>query len=131
MFSFSDLGEETGHPLVVTGIVAKQAWISDNPEAVTAIIEGTDSAMEWMRSNPDEFNSGGKYADLAEAEGWLQNPAATTEILGLMEDGRWFFDSSVYTDDWIASTYEFIKTGEGILLPEAPPSEDIFYPPME
>ena len=131
IFSFTeDWQEATGQPLLVTGTAAKREWADQNPEAARAVIRGTDRGVQYMRDNPDEFRSGGKYERMGEAEGWLREPATTDAVLDLLAQGRWFVSSEVYTQEWIDTTYRFIQSGEGTLLESVPPKEDIFWPPL-
>jgi NitT/TauT family transport system substrate-binding protein len=121
---------ETGQPLVVTGIVAKADWLDANPDVARAVIEGTDRGVQWIKDNPDEFKAGGKYEELATAEGWLATPEVNDQILELVQAGQWFLDSSVYTQDWIDASYQFIERGVGVLVDEVPPKDQVFYPPL-
>ena len=130
IFSFTEEWQETtGQPLTVAGPVGRTDWIEENPDAVAAVVDGIDAGVAWMRENPEEMQEGGTYEDLAEAVGWLGDPATTEGIIELMVDGQWYLSSDTYTQEWIDATYELIQAGEGSLVDEVPPVEDIFTPP--
>jgi ABC-type nitrate/sulfonate/bicarbonate transport system substrate-binding protein len=131
VFSFTeDWQEATGQMMLVTTIAAKRDWAEANPDLVEAVIGGSDCGVQWMRENPDEFREGGKYEDLADSEGWLEEPQTTDEVLERLAAGEWFVGSDVYTPEWIDATYRFIESGQGTLVEEVPAEEDIFYPPL-
>lgn len=128
IFSFTQEWQKTkGQPLVVDGIVAKGDWAAEHPDLVEDVIDGNEMAVQWMREHPEEFNSGGEYEDLARAEGWLEDPKATEQILALLKNGDWYLSRDEYTQAWVDSVYEFIQGGQGILIEgTVPDSEKIF-----
>lgn len=133
IFSFTqEWQKQTGQPLVADALVAKGKWAKDHPDLVKAVVAGNNAAVQWMRQHPDEFDKDGRYADLAEEEGWLEDPTATKQILKLLKDGEWYLSGDRYTQPWIDSTYKFVEQGKGILVTGSVPSKDaLFYPTSE
>lgn len=130
MFSFTEAWQEsTGEPMVVNGPVVRVSWLDEHPEEAETIIKGLDEAVQWMIDNPQELQEGGAYEEWANAEGWLSSPETTEGIIKLLQDGEWYLTSEDYDEAWIDSMYELIKAGEGVLVDEAPPKEEIFHQP--
>lgn len=130
IFSFTEEWQKVqGQPLIVDGLAAKGEWAKAHPDLVQDVVNGTDRAVTWMSQHPDEFDSGGKYEDLASAEGWLEDPKATKQILALIKQGDWYLNKNRYTKSWIDSLYQFIQDGKGVLVTgDIPPANEIFYP---
>lgn len=130
IFSFTQEWQKVeGQPLIVDGIVAKGQWADENPDLVQDVIQGNETAVQWMSQHPEEFDVDGQYADLSREEGWLTDPKGTEQILKLLADGEWYLSEEQYTQDWIDSIYKFIEDGKGIMTEGTiPPSEKIFYP---
>ena len=128
IFSFDDAWEaETGQPLVITGLAARTWWIRNNPDVAQRIVEGVDRAVIWMMEHPEEFAKGGKYEDLAEDPGWLQNKETTELVHEFFRTGKYFLTSESYTQEWIDANWKFIKEGKGVLLEELPKKEEVFW----
>lgn len=130
IFSFTEAWQEAhGQPMVVSGLVARRAWFDENREIAQRIIDGADRGVEWMKDHPEEFVEGGKYADWVAGEGWLRDQQTNDAIIDLLQEGEWYFMSDLYTDAWIDSTYEFVSSGVGTLVPDLPDKEEIFCRP--
>lgn len=121
--------EETGHPLVVTGLMGKRSWVEDNIDATRRLIEGIDRGVEWMKDNPDEFTESGQYASWVEGEGWLLDEETNRTIVEILVDGRWYLTSDLYTSEWIDSSYQFIESLGDEIEEELPPQEELFFSP--
>lgn len=132
IFSFDEAWEEeTGQPLVITGLAARTWWLKNNPDIAQKIIEGVDRAVRWMMEHPEEFAEGGKYEDLAEDPGWLQNKETTELVHEFFREGKYFLTSGSYTQEWIDANWKFIEEGKGILLEELPAKGELFWSPSE
>lgn len=128
VFSFTEAWQEaTGYPMAVNGPVARASWLDENPDVAAALVDGIDAAVQWIKDNPDEFNTGGKYEEWVEAEGWLRSPETTEGILELVQSGDWYLTSEHYTDEWIDAFYGLIESGQGVLVEEVPARDEIFY----
>lgn len=129
VFSFTEvMQKELGQPLAITGGVASAKWLKENPDDAQAVIDGLDKAVKWMQENPQEFDTDGKYAKLAEGDGWHTSKAATEGILKLVSEGKWFLTSDVYTKEWQDAVYKVVQEGEGSLVESVPPLEDFLAP---
>jgi ABC-type nitrate/sulfonate/bicarbonate transport system substrate-binding protein len=128
LFSFTELlQEELGQPLVITGGVATTEWLDAHPDEIAAVTAGLDKAVDWMIANPDAFDEGGKYADMASDAGWNASDTTKQGILDLLTEGRWFLKSDAYTPEWQDAMYSVVEAGEGTLVEKVPAQEDIFY----
>ncbi len=132
IFSFDKAWEEeTGEPLVITGLAARSWWLKNNPDIAQRIVEGVDRAVKWMAEHPEEFTEGGKYEDLAQDPGWLRDEQTTELVHEFLRTGKYFLTSDSYTQEWIDSNWKFIIEGKGILLEELPTKEELFWAPGE
>ena len=132
LYSFTETWREAeGQPLTINGMIGRRDFLEQNTDVVRRFIEGNDKAVQWMRDNPDELKPGGKYAEYTAGEGWHRDEATTELILSLLEAGTWYFTSELYTDAWVDASYKFIQQGEGVLAPEVPPKEEVFFLPSE
>jgi ABC-type nitrate/sulfonate/bicarbonate transport system substrate-binding protein len=113
----------TGEPLSIATLTARQSWLEENPDLAAAVIRALDSAAEWMADNPQEFGSDGKYSGLAEDAGWLVDDITNQAVQEFIADGTYYTRQSLYTDEYIDSTYQFIE----IVVEDPPPVEEIFY----
>lgn len=129
VFSFTEvMQQELGVPLAITGGVANASWLKENRDAADAVIAGLDEAVTWMAENSQEFDTDGKYADLAEGAGWFSSKTATEGILKLLSEGEWFLTSEDYTDEWREAVYQLVEGGEGSLVDSVPAIDDFLAP---
>ena len=112
----------TGQSLSIATLTARKAWLDENPDLARALIRALDKAAEWMADNPQEFASGGKYESMAEDAGWLRDEITNMAVQDFIADGRYYTRQSLYTDEYIDSTYQFIQ----IVVESPPPVEEIF-----
>jgi len=113
----------TGEPLSIATLTARRTWLDENPELAAAVIRALDRAAEWMADNPQEFAEGGKYEGLAEDAGWLTDDITNQAVQQFIADGTYYTRQSLYTDEYIDSTYQFIE----IVVEDPPPVDEIFY----
>jgi ABC-type nitrate/sulfonate/bicarbonate transport system substrate-binding protein len=129
IFSFTEaMQEEFGQPLAITGGVATDEWLQKNPEAADGVIAGLDKAVEWMKSNTQEFAEGGKYEKYAKDNGWYSSEDATAAILDLLRAGDYYLSSDTYTDEWRTAVHEVVSNGEGTLVEKVPAIDDYLAP---
>jgi NitT/TauT family transport system substrate-binding protein len=121
---------EHGQPLVINGPMARRDWLEQNEDVARRLVDGIDAGLQWMKENPDELREGGKYGHIVAGEGWHATPETTDKILELLANDEWYFGKDLFTQEWIDSVYEFIQTGQGVLVEEVPPIEDVFYLPL-
>ncbi len=130
IYSFTQTwGKAHGQPLLINGMIGRRDFLEKNTDVVRRFIEGTDKGVQWMKDHPEALKPGGKYADWTAGEGWHSNSATADLILKLLHDGTWYYTQDLYTNAWIDSTYEFIQQGKGVLSPEIPPKEEVFFMP--
>lgn len=120
-----------GHPLIINGTIGRRDWLEENPDIACRFLEGTDRGLQWMKDHPEEFMPDGKYASWVEGEGWFGTEETNELIVQLLQDGEWYFTQDLYTEEWIASVYEFIQQGEGVFADEVAPMEEVFLMPDE
>lgn len=131
VFSFTELAQEqVGVPLPITGPVATEEWIESCPDAVEGVVAGLDKGVEYMNQNPQEFEKGGKYEDLASAAGWYANPEALAGIQELLKAGEFTLSSDAYTSEWRDGIHEIVKAGEGTLVASVP-EKDAYLRPVD
>ncbi len=122
VFRFDTVWEETtGQPVSIALPTARKAWLEENPDLASALVRALDKAAEWMADNPQEFAAGGKYESLAEDAGWLRDEITSLAVQDFIEQGRYYTRQSLYTDEYIDSTYQFIQ----IIVVDPPPVEEI------
>lgn len=132
VFSFTEAMQQNEHqPLVITGAVATNEWLQNNPDKASAVLKGLDAAVVWMANNTNEFREGGKYADLAKENGWLTNQATTDGILSYIAKQQWLLTSATYTEAWREAIANLVSAGQGVIVDSVPPVDDYLAPPTE
>ncbi len=122
IFSFTEaMQENAGQPMVINGAVATATWLEENPETAAKIVKGLDDAVKWIGENPEAFQDGGEYADLARDAGWLAGPETAETVLSLIKEGKWYLTSEAYTPEWIDAIYTLLEEGKFL---ETLPAED-------
>lgn len=130
LYSFTRTWEKaTGQPLIINGVIGRRDFLEKNPDVARRFIEGTNRGVQWMKEHPEALRPGGKYADWTRGEGWHRDAATTDLIVKLLQDGKWYFTQDLYTNAWVDSTYQFIQQGKGVLAPEVPPKDEVFFLP--
>ncbi len=130
IFSFTEEQmKAVGQPMVISGLSARTGWLEENTELAKAIVAGSQRGLEWMRDNPTELTTGGKYAEWFDASGVLADPNTSQAVMSEIQEGRFFSPRDTYNQAWIDSQYEFIKGGVPALLETVPPKDEIFFPP--
>lgn len=120
IFSFTEaMQEATGQPLVINGAVATATWLEENAEAAATVVAGLDEATQWIQDNPDAFEEGGEYQQLAQDAGWLAGPETVQSVLDLIREGKWYLTSDAYTQEWIDAIRKLLADGNFVEeLPE-------------
>lgn len=113
----------TGQPVSIATLTARRAWLEENPDLAKAVVDALDKAAEWMADNPQEFATGGKYEKVAEDAGWLRDEITNQAVQDFIREGRYYTRQSLYTGEYIDSTYEFVQ----IVLEDPPAKEEIFF----